>query len=90
MLFTLVYWAYHENRLLGEIKNSLTKLKSEREINHSMVIHLLENCIEIDKSEICGNPMNNDLLVRHILDNFHIMNKFPEHKKIIKKILYLN
>ena len=69
-------------KLLRGVKCSLTKLESERSVKHNTVINLIEQCIEEGK-----NPMNKVTYISYVLDNFHKMDAFPEHKKLIKKIL---
>jgi hypothetical protein len=80
--------------LLNKVKDNLHKATIDRSIKYNTVINLLEQCIKLDRDAILTkcenidfNPMIDIPLMLHILDNFWIMDLFPEYKKLIKKIL---
>lgn len=84
-------WALRKNRLLKKVNDSIPKLRNERSVKHAIVIDIIEQCIANDPDSIMNkcefNPMNSTALVSHILSNFWILDAFPEHKRLIKKIL---
>lgn len=85
-------WSLRKNKLLKKVNQSIPKLRNERSVKHNIVIDIIEQCIEKDREAILErsniNPMyTSTLLVSHILRNFWILDIFPEHKKLIKKIL---
>jgi hypothetical protein len=87
-------WALRKQRLLNNVKDALHKASFDRSVKYNTVIQLLEHCLILDRDAILArcekidfNPLIDIPLMLHILDNFWIMDVFPEHKKLIKKIL---
>lgn len=89
-----MFWAFKKNSRLRGVKLALMKFPENRSIKHDTVIKIIEHCILLDREVILDkckgvdfNPLNNSPLILHILEHFHILDAFPKHKKLIKKIL---
>ena len=87
-------WSFRKTELLEGVQQSLQLPRVNRTVKHNVVIDIIQTCIRHKRDiilERCGdlqvNPLHDTHLVIHILSNFYIMDLFPEHKKIIKKIL---
>jgi hypothetical protein len=87
-------WALRKRGLLNKVKDALHKASFDRSIKYNIVVQLLERCLILDRDAILArcdkidfNPLIDIPLMLHILDNFWIMDLFPKHKKLIKKIL---
>lgn len=87
-------WALRKGGLLRDVKESINYPRTSRTVKQNTVIDLIQVCIRhhrelfVEKlGDIQLNPMEDTYLVLHVLDNFYIMDMFPAHKKVIKKIL---
>jgi hypothetical protein len=87
-------WSFRKTELLESVQQSLHIPRVNRTVKHNVVIDLIQTCIRSNRDaimEICGsliiNPLHDTHVIIHILKNFYIMDLFPAHKKIIKKIL---
>jgi hypothetical protein len=87
-------WSARKHGLLKKVGESLHKPTSERGVKYNVVINLIEQCIAQNRDAIINkctdidfNPLIDIPLIFYILKNFWIMDLFPEHKKLIKKIL---
>ena len=87
-------WSIRKGWLLQEVKNAVYSPSLTRSVKHNVVIELIQVCIRhhrelfVEKlGDIQLNPMEETHIVLHVLDNFYIMDMFPAHKKVIKKIL---
>mgnify|MGYP000341986641 CR=1 FL=1 len=87
-------WALRKGGLLRDVKESINYPRTSRTVKQNTVIDLIQVCIRhhrelfVEKlGDIQLNPMEETHIVLHVLDNFHIMDMFPAHKKVIKKVL---
>lgn len=87
-------WSFRKTELLDGVQGALQIPRENRTVKHNTVIDLIMACIKNNRDAVmerCGdlqvNPLHDTHLVIHILSNFYIMDLFPEHKKVIKKIL---
>ena len=87
-------WSVRKQTLLNKVRDSLHKPTTERGVKYNVVINLIEQCITHNRDAIISqctnidfNPLIDIPLIFHILNNFWILDLFPEHKRLIKKIL---
>ena len=87
-------WSIRKRGLLQEVKNAVYSPTLNRSVKHRVVIEIIRMCIQYNRElfvEKCGdshvNPIQDTHIIIHVLDNFYIMDMFPAHKKVIKKIL---
>jgi|TARA_B110000285_G_scaffold202331_1_gene237585 hypothetical protein len=89
-----MFWALRKKSRLHGVKIALMKFTEHRSVKHDTVIKIIEHCLILDRDiiitnckDIDFNPLNDKPLILHILEHFYILDSFPEHKRLIKKIL---
>ena len=77
-------WALRKSGLLDGVKRDLLQDPEHRSVKYATVIHIIEQCITGDT---CNPMLDKTPRIEHVLDNFYVLDAFPEHKRLIKKIL---
>ena len=89
----MFWWFMNKHRVLKRVKYELFLNPRKRSVKSSIVIHIIQTAIddyrdEIYKSisDISFNPLNDSPLILHILENYHLLEPYPEHRMYIKKV----
>jgi hypothetical protein len=89
----MIPWFWKKERILREIRSELLDSTSLKSLRHKIVMVILADLAQnkwdlltsIFKN-VTFNPLRTETMIIEILNNYHILNNFPEHKKIFKKI----
>lgn len=88
-------WVFQKSTLLRRIKSELLMEPFYRPVRTKTIIFILQDLIENNRDyllKLIGgdcvfNPLNNLPLMIHIIENWKLLNNFPKHKILIKKII---
>ena len=82
-------WCVLKTHIVKKVIHDIDKLSNERKLKHDIVIYIIERLLAKHASElpIRFNPLNTKLAVTYILEDYEILRRFREEKKLIKKIL---
>lgn len=89
-------WAFRKGSLLKRLRFELLLDPIRRSLKTKTIVFILDELIENNRSDLLKligddnltfNPLNNLPLMLYIVDNWKILNNFPEHKRLIKKII---
>lgn len=82
-------WCILKPHILKKVIYDIDKLSSERKLKHDTVIYIIERLLAKHASDlpITINPLNTKIAVTCILEDYEILRRFREEKKLIKKIL---
>ena len=92
-MFDELKWTIYKKTIMKKVINELNKISTERILKFDCVIYIIENLLiknssAIQKSyNIVFNPLNPHFAIIFILENYKVLNDFPEEKRLIKKIL---
>lgn len=89
----MFWWFINRHRVLKRVKFELLLNPHNRSVKSSIVIHIIQNAIDGHRDEIYKsipkvtfNPLNDSPLILHILENYHLLEPYPEHRRYIKKV----
>lgn len=91
-----LWWYFNKKDALKEVKWDLLRISSQRKLQNTIVISIIQHLIDTERKNILKNipdvnfnPMNDAPLILHLLNNYNLLKPYPLHRYHIKRILYI-